>query len=79
MMCRQCASTLRYDIRVWDTIFIARVHQSRNRVVYIFLDGIIHAAFAIGRTGSVIIHSESTANIYKFHIESHRVQLHVEL
>ena len=79
MMCRQCTSTLRYDIRVWDAIFIAHVHQSRNRVVYIFLNGIIHATFTIRRTGSVIIHSQSTTNIDKFDVESHRMQLHIEL
>ena len=71
MVCRQCTSTFRYDIRVRDAIFIAHVYQRRDRVVYIFLNGIVYTTFAIGRTGSVIIHSQSTANINKLHLKAH--------
>ena len=71
MVCRQCTPTFRYDIRMRDAIFIAHVYQRRDRVVYIFLNGIVYTTFTIGRTGSVIIHSQSTANINKLHIEPH--------
>ena len=48
MVGRQRASALRYDIRMRDTIFIAHVYQRRDRVVYILLNGIVYATFAIG-------------------------------
>ena len=41
MMRRQGTTTLCYDVRMRDTVFVTHVHQSGNRVVHIFLDRII--------------------------------------
>ena len=73
MVCRQCTSTFRYDIRVRDTIFIAHVYQRRDRVVYILLNRIVHAAFTIGRPGTVIVNTQASTDINKLNIEAHCV------
>ena len=60
VVCSQCASAFGNNIRVGDTILIADIHQCRNRVIHIFLNRIVHAAFAVGRPGSVVINSGRT-------------------
>ena len=62
-----------------NTVLIAGIDQSRYRVVHILLNGIIHATFTVGRTRSVIIHTQTAADIHKLDFESHAVQLHIEL
>ena len=62
-----------------NTILIAGIHESRDRVIDIFLNRIIHATFTAGRTGTVIINSQSASNIDKLHIKAHRMKLYIKL
>ena len=79
MMRSQGASALRYYVGMRNTVLIAGIHQSRYRVVHIFLNGVVHATLAIGRARSIIVHSQAAAYIHKFHFEAHAMQLHIEL
>ena len=79
MMGSQCTSAFRNNIGMGNIILITGIYQSGNRVIHIFLNGIIDATFAAGRACSIVIHSQATTDINKFHLESHRVKLHIEL
>ena len=79
MMGSQRTPAFRYDVRMRDTVLVTGIDHCRNRVVYIFLDGIIDAALAIGRTSTIIIDSQSATNIHKLDIEAHRMQLYIKL
>ena len=79
MMGSQRASTFRNNIGMGNIIFITGIHQSGNRVIHIFLNGIIDAAFAAGRACSIVVYAQATTDINEFYFESHRVKLHIEL
>ena len=79
VMGSQRAATLGDYIGMGNVILVTGIHQCRNRVVHILLNGIVHTAFTVGRTRSVIVHAQTTANVYKLYIEAHSVQLHIEL
>ena len=79
MMGSQCTSAFRNNIGMGNIIFITGIHQSGNRVIHIFLNGIIDAAFAAGRACSIVIYAQATTDINEFYFESHRVKLHIEL
>ena len=79
MMGSQCTSAFRNNIGMGNTIFITGIHQSRNRIIHIFLNGIIDAAFAAGRACSIVIYAQTSTDINEFYFESHSVKLHIEL
>ena len=62
-----------------NSILVTGIHQCRDRVIHILLNRVVHTAFTIGRTSSVVIHTQTAADIHKFHIKSHHMQLHIEL
>jgi len=62
-----------------NSILVTGIHQRRDRVIHILLNRVVHTAFTIGRTSSVVIHTQTAADIHKFHIKSHHMQLHIEL
>ena len=62
-----------------NIVFVASIHHNRNRVVHIFLNGIVHATFTVSRAGTVVIHSQSSTYIYEFYREAQLMQLHIEL
>ncbi|MPM83418.1 hypothetical protein SDC9_130482 [bioreactor metagenome] len=70
MMCRKRTSRLGNDLGVGNFVFVSGIHEREDRVVYIFLNGIIDAVFAVRRTGTVVIYAESAADIHKFNLES---------
>src|ERR1035437_7264445 len=79
MMRSQGTSRFSYNIRMRNIIFITNINKCADRVIYIFLNGIIYAALAIGRTGSIVIHSKTAPDINKFHIETQTPQLYIKL
>ena len=79
MMGSQCTSAFRNNIGVGNTILITGIYQSGNRVIHIFLNGIIDATFAAGRTCSIVIYAQATTDIHEFYFESHSMKLHIEL
>ena len=79
VMCRQSAPAFSNDIGMGNAVLVTGIDKRGNRVVHIFLDGVVHAPFAIGRTRTVIIHTQTTAYIHKFHFETHGMQLYIEL
>ena len=62
-----------------NSILVTGIHQCRDRVIHILLNRVVHTAFTIGRTSSVVIHTQTATDIHKFHIKSHHMQLHIEL
>ena len=79
MVSRQRTSTFCNDIRMRNTVLIAGIYQDGNRVVHILLNGIVHTTFAGRRTCTVIIHTQTTADIDKLHLESQLMKLHIKL
>ena len=79
MMGSQCTSAFRNNIGMGNTILITGIYQSGNRVIHIFLNGIIDATFATGRACSIVIYAQATTNIHEFDFESHSMKLHIEL
>ena len=75
----QCTSAFRNNIGMGNIIFITGIYQSGNRVIHIFLNGIIDATFAAGRACSIVIYAQTTTDIHEFDFESHSMKLHIEL
>ena len=75
----QCTSAFRNNIGMGNTILITGIYQSGNRVIHIFLNGIIDATFATGRARSIVIYAQATTDIHEFYFESHSMKLHIEL
>lgn len=62
-MSRQRTAAFRDDVRMRNIVLVAGIHHDGDGIVHVFLDGIVHTALAIGRTGAVVIYSQSATNI----------------
>ena len=62
-----------------NSILVTGIHQRRDRVIHILLNRVVHTALTIGRAGSVVIHTQTSADIHKLHLEAHHMQLYIKL
>ena len=67
------------DIGVWNVILVSCIHHGRGGIIDVFLYTVVHAAFAVGGTGTVVINSQTPAYVYKFNLETGQVHLHIKL
>ncbi|CDF22978.1 unknown [Prevotella sp. CAG:617] len=79
MMGRKRPSALGNDVGVRNIIAVGRLNQGIYAVVDIFLDGIVDRTFGIGRAGTVVINSQTSAAIDELDVKTHLVELYVEL
>ena len=79
VMCGQRTTTFCNDIGVGDIVLVCCFHKSVNTVVYILLDGVVNGTFRIAGASTVVVNAESATAVYKLYIETHSVELHIEL
>ena len=76
---REGATRLGDDVGVGDLIFVGSVDEGEDRVVHILLNGIVDAVLGEGGAGAVIVYPQSATDVNELNLETHAVQLHVEL
>ena len=79
MMSSEGTATLGDDVRMRNPVLVGSLDKGIDAVVDILLDGVVDRALAGGRTGTVVVDTQSTATVNEVDIISHLMQLHIEL
>ena len=79
MMSRQRTSTFGNEVGMRNVILIGRINEGVYAVVDIFLNGIVDGTLGIAGARTVVVHSKATTTVDELDVESHGMELHVEL
>ena len=79
MVGRERATRLADNVGMLNAMLVAHVHKGVDGIVGILLNGIIHrmTRHAIART--IIVYTQTAANVHKIDVETHSSELHIEL
>ena len=61
-----------------DVVGIGCLHKGIDAVVHILLNGVVDRTFAVARTTTIVIDTQSSTTINELHTITHLVQLHIE-
>ena len=67
------------DVGLGQVVLHAGIDQRRNRVVYILLYRVVHAALARRGARAVVVDAQAAAYVDKLDVEAHVLELYVEL
>ena len=79
VVCSQRTSTFRNNIGMRNVVFICCFYERVNAVVYILLNAIVYRTFRVAGTRAVVVYTKTTTAVHKLHVETHSVELHIEL
>ena len=72
-------SALGDDVGVRNVVLVGCLDERVNDVVDVFLHTVVDGAFGVGRTGAVVVDTETTAAVDELNIETHLAELHIVL